>query len=381
MKKILFITTRNPYSGKFSGDVIGSLKIIKFLKKKNKVKIVSLGDKDLNNKHLFTFKTPNFFLKVFYVFFSFLKLEPLQFVFFFSRKMKEHIAQNAKNYNLLFFYHIRSSQYLPNNFKGRSIIEMGDMYSQNYFQTFCTLSIYNPFKYIYLLESFLIKKIEYKIFRNFNKIILFSKDEIKKIPRTFKGKIFNIGLSVEFLKKEFLFLKKNNGILFIGNLRYLPNLLAVRDFIKNIFPQLQKKIPNTKFYIIGDIGKFSKFLLSFQKNVLFLGQRKNIDRYIKSSFCGLANLKIATGVQGKVFTYMSYGLPVVCSEKVSLNFKNNVISYKNNLDFIKKIIHLKKNKKLRNKFSKKSLGFIKKFSEKKISLKYLDIVNFSKKLS
>ena len=31
MKKILFITTRNPYSGRFSGDVIGSLKIINFL--------------------------------------------------------------------------------------------------------------------------------------------------------------------------------------------------------------------------------------------------------------------------------------------------------------------------------------------------------------
>ena len=34
MKKILFITTRNPYSGRFSGDVIGSLKIINFLKEK-----------------------------------------------------------------------------------------------------------------------------------------------------------------------------------------------------------------------------------------------------------------------------------------------------------------------------------------------------------
>ena len=33
-KKILFITTRNPYSGRYSGDVIRSLKIINLLKKK-----------------------------------------------------------------------------------------------------------------------------------------------------------------------------------------------------------------------------------------------------------------------------------------------------------------------------------------------------------
>ena len=32
-KKILFITTRNPYSGRYSGDVIRSLKIINLLKK------------------------------------------------------------------------------------------------------------------------------------------------------------------------------------------------------------------------------------------------------------------------------------------------------------------------------------------------------------
>ena len=34
MKKILFITTRNPYSGRYSGDVIRSLKIINLIKKK-----------------------------------------------------------------------------------------------------------------------------------------------------------------------------------------------------------------------------------------------------------------------------------------------------------------------------------------------------------
>ena len=46
MKKILVITTRNPYSGRLSGDVIGSLKIINFLKKKNKVDVVTLGKKN-----------------------------------------------------------------------------------------------------------------------------------------------------------------------------------------------------------------------------------------------------------------------------------------------------------------------------------------------
>ena len=43
----------------------------------------------------------------------------------------------------------------------------------------------NPLKYIYFLESFLVKRLEEKIFINFDKIILFSKNEIKKIDKTF----------------------------------------------------------------------------------------------------------------------------------------------------------------------------------------------------
>ena len=48
---------------------------------------------------------------------------------------------------------------------------------------------------------------------------------------------------------------KNSYILFVGNLNYLPNILAVKDFIKKILPDLLKKLPNIKFCVIGDIKK------------------------------------------------------------------------------------------------------------------------------
>jgi polysaccharide biosynthesis protein PslH len=381
MKKILVITTRNPYSGRHSGDVIGSLKIINFLKKKNKVDVVTLGKKKLNIKNILFFDQPNYLLQILYVFSSFLKMKPLQFGLFFSQSMKRYIEEHAKNYDLLFFYHIRSSQYLPKNYDGNKIIEMGDLYSQNYFQTFRNLNLLNPLKYIYLIESFLVKNIEKKIFLRFDKIILFSKSEIIKISKQFRKKIFYINLSVNLVQNKFSFSYKNNRILFIGNLGYLPNFLAVKDFIKNILPSLRKKIPNIEFCIIGNISKFDKFFLSFHQNIKILGQKKNIMRYIKNSFCGLANLKIATGVQGKVLTYMSHGLPVICSKKVASNFVNKVINYDNDIELIEKISYLKNNKKLSNKLSKRSLQFVKNLSEDKICLQYLKIIKFSKKPS
>ena len=378
MKKILFISVRNPFSGRFSGDVIRSLKIINLLKKKYKLDVVCLKNENskMNEKSTITFNYPNKFLKIFYCLVSFLKFQPLQFGLFYSNKMKIFLENNANNYDYLFFYHIRSSQYLPKNYNGKTIIEMGDLYSDNYIQTFKYLNYLNPFKYIYYLESLLVKKLENKIFLNFDKIILFSKNEINKIDKKFKKKIYHIEESVEKIKSKYLYSKKNFKILFIGNLNYLPNFLACKDFIKQIMPKLNLKLPDIKFCIIGNISKINKMLLPKNINVEILGQKKSLSPYIKNTFCGLANLKIATGVQGKVLTYMSYGLPVVCSTRVSNNFGSNVLSYKSSSELVEKIILLKQDITKSKILSKKSLKYSRNLNWKSVSLKYLKLINF-----
>ena len=99
-----------------------------------------------------------------------------------------------------------------------------------------------------------------------------------------------------------------------------------------------------------------------------------IDRFIKGSFCGLANLEIATGMQGKVLSYMSFGLPVICSKKTAHNFDNNVISYSNDYDLVNKIQKLKNERTFSNKISKKSLSFVKKFIWAKVRKEYLKLI-------
>ena len=72
---------------------------------------------------------------------------------------------------------------------------------------------------------------------------------------------------------------------------------------------------------------------------------------------------------------MSYGLPVICTKKVSKNFEGNVLSFNNKNEFHKIIYELKSNKTKSNKFSKKSLKLSKSLNWKKISLKYLKLIN------
>ena len=116
MRKILFISTRSPYSKRFSGDVIGSKKIIQILKKNSILDVVTLGDKkDLSKKNIFIFQKTNFILSFFYMVKALYHLQPIQFGLFYSDEMKQFIENNASKYDLIFFYHIRSSQYLPKN--------------------------------------------------------------------------------------------------------------------------------------------------------------------------------------------------------------------------------------------------------------------------
>ena len=373
--KILFITTRNPYAVRFSGDVMRASRIIKLLRNKYNTDVLFIEKKNYQKGKRNTdieFKDPNFFYKIYYCLISLFKLEPIQFGLFHSPKLKHYIKQNAGKYDVLFFHHIRSTQYFPKSYKGKTILEMGDLYSQNYLQTQRCLSIFNPLFYCYLIESFLIKGIEEKSFNLFKNIILFSKKEIELINKSYRKKIVYIPESVNKIKNLYKFSKNNYKILFIGNLRYLPNKLACIEFAKKILPKISLKFPEIEFHIIGDISKLSRYYFYLNSKVKILGQKKNLEKYIKDTICGLANLKIASGVQGKVLTYMSLGFPTICSKKVATNFDLATLKYKNKNELISQISALKRIKYKSELYSRKSQNFIKNFLWKKISLKLIN---------
>ena len=117
----------------------------------------------------------------------FFQLNPIQFGLFFSAKMRKYINENSFNYDIIFFHHLRSIQFLPKNYHGKKILDMGDLYSDNYFQTYKYLNFLNPIKYIYLIEAFLIKLAEDRYFLYLIKFYFFQKKKLKKLrPNSIK---------------------------------------------------------------------------------------------------------------------------------------------------------------------------------------------------
>ncbi|MDC0473160.1 glycosyltransferase [Pelagibacteraceae bacterium] len=381
MKKILFVSTRYPFSNIYSGDRVRSSSIIKFISKNNKVDLICSDDeKNKNIKAEKIFVNHNLFIRIFNVFISVLKLKPLQNGFFFNEELKQYINNNHQNYETIIFHLIRSAQYLPASFKGNKILEMTDLYSNNYNQTSKNLSIFNPMFYIYFLEEILVKKYEKECSNRFDKIILVSKKDLKNKDKFFKKNFIEIPNGIKKQSNVFKFLKKNKKILFIGNIKYLPNKLACYEFAQKILPKINIKFKNIEFHIVGDIYNKDKFYLNKIKNVKVIGKKNNLHSIIKNSFCGISNLKIATGFQNKILTYMVHGLPSIVSKKSfsksSILKKNHdLFIYNDNNELIKYILKLKTNKIISKKISQNAyLKSRKYYNWNKVLKKYNKII-------
>ncbi len=373
MKKILFLAARDPFSGRFSGDVIRSKKFVEYFSKKNKIEVFALGkNKSIKNSKTLSiklFKRENVLVIFLRCIISLLKLRPLHLNFFYSSDLKQNLKQNIETYDLIFCQSIRSFQHLP-EVKKEIILDVGDLYSKNYYQTYENLYFLNPLKLIYLIESKLVKKYEHFCFSKSNKILLFSKREIKEIKNISKIQKIQINFGIDKIKKIYKFSKKNYKIIFIGNIKYAPNRQACLKFIKNIFPKIKRLFPNVEFHILGEIYLLDKLVFMKKHGVHIKGKIKNLEPHLSNVICGLANLNISTGVQTKLLTYMSYGIPSICSRKVYENFDklkaSKIDYYKSDREFINLIIKMKKNSSYCNKISNRNIKTAQNFKWQKV---------------
>ena len=386
MNKILFITTRYPFPIT-GGDKLRAFDILKFLSKKNQIDLVCLGNENQKKDKnlLFCKNTKVFYLpllsKITNTIISFLKLEPLQNGYYLSSEMKNYISNIENKYDTIVCHLLRSSQYMPEKFKGKKVLEVTDLLSSNYRQTINQLSILNPLKYLYFVEKILVRRYEKNIFKKFKNIVFVSNKDSTKAKKSIshKNKIFTIGNAKNFDKRLYKYKKNNNKIIFIGNIKYLPNKLACKDFARNVLKKINFKYPKIEFHIIGDISLIDKLILKSYQNVIIHGKIKNLENVIKNSICGVCNVKISTGFQNKVLSYMGFGIPSIMSTNAHINtkFKQNseVLVFKNNEEFINKIFLLKENKSKANKLSINSITAVKKkYNMNKILSKYNKII-------
>ncbi|MDC0580044.1 glycosyltransferase [Bacteroidia bacterium] len=150
-----------------------------------------------------------------------------------------------------------------------------------------------------------------------------------------------------------------NTLLFTGNMDYAPNVDAVIYFVKEMWPQILKINPNTKFIIAGQRPIESVKKLE-SNSIKVTGFVEDISDLYRKSTILIAPLRFGAGTQNKVLEAMAMGVPVVCThigfEGLQINNGDGVYMEKGKHEFITRVNELLRDQDLRTRVGKKGLN-------------------------
>ena len=238
--------------------------------------------------------------------------KPLQCSYFYSSKVNGYVKNNMHKYHLAFCNNIRTAQYVI-DIPCYKIIDYVDAISMNYWGAIKNANLF--WKYINKIEYKRLACYEKRVLMAFDKHIIISsvdKNFIKSGAAENSKEIFVIGNSVPF-DEELITQNEESNLVFVGSMCYAPNIVAVKTFVKSIFPLVLNRIPNAKFYIVGSRPVKSICDLA-SENIIVTGFVDDPKDYLRKATVVVVPMYSGAGVQNKILEAMSIGCCVVTTK-------------------------------------------------------------------
>jgi len=157
---------------------------------------------------------------------------------------------------------------------------------------------------------------------------------------------------------------ERRDLLFIGGFIHPPNVDAVVWFTDEIFPLVQREIPEVRMYVVGDDPPPS-FRAFDSDAVKVTGYVQDVTGFFSDCRVFVAPLRYGAGIKGKINQSMSYGLPVVTTtigaEGMGLIHGENALIADDPGDFADEVIRLYRDEALWNRISSGSQENVKQF--------------------
>ncbi len=213
-----------------------------------------------------------------------------------------------------------------------------------------------------LEDAKLTKKSELAIYSKADLVIVVSEDDQELLKKE------NPALNIEIIPNihDIANMPNENNkpkeLIFIGSLKFAPNLDAIKYYCNEILPLLRQKNPEIHLSVIGH-GPFENIKQFFSESVSFVGYVLSITPYLNKNIISIAPLRFGGGIKGKITEAMSHGIPVVTTsigvQGMNLKHRENIMIADTPLDFVDSILSLAKDKELYNNISKNSLDYAK----------------------
>lgn len=177
---------------------------------------------------------------------------------------------------------------------------------------------------------------------------------------------------------------RKNILLFLGNLFYKPNTMAVEQLINEIMPLVLKDVPDTKLKIVGMTPEAMISKYSHLDYVHFTGRIDREEEFFNTlglGTIGLCNVQAGSGMNVKVANYAASGLPVIVTP-IGIKGYEEITSLSlvpdDSIAISKEIVNLLKNKNLAKQLGEKNRVLImQKLSWSSISAEMEKALNYA----
>lgn len=370
MKKILYLCHRIPYPPN-KGDKIRSFNEIKYLSKKYTIDLITLADDPRDLKYTkelkkicrqvqaFSLKTKTAKIKGLL---SLVSGQSISQGYFYSEAFQNKFDQwTAKeNYDSIICFSSPMAEYIfkSKNCPGRDgqdfIMDFCDLDSDKWLQY--SQSKKFPANLLFKTEASRLLKFEKKINQTFDQSIFVSDKEAELFSSYFPAakniRVIPNGVDHEFFNPASVKLARpfpSPMIMFSGAMDYYANIDGVTWFAEKIFPEIKKKIPKIKFYIVGSNPAPAVKALEKDPSIIVTGFVKDIREYYKAADLCVIPLRIARGVQNKVLEALSMEKSVISTSPAVQGIRSdvrNVLKVEDDpVEFAKKIVNLLLNSK------------------------------------
>jgi glycosyltransferase involved in cell wall biosynthesis len=146
--------------------------------------------------------------------------------------------------------------------------------------------------------------------------------------------------------------------LFIGGFQHTPNIDAVLFFLQKIYPLVNERLREAKFYVIGEKPPPEIVALATDR-IIVAGLQRDVRPFFDSVKLSVAPLRFGAGVKGKINQSMAFGVPVVATslavEGMELANGEDILVAEEPEDFARRLIELYESEELWNQLSENGI--------------------------
>lgn len=221
---------------------------------------------------------------------------------------------------------------------------------------------------ILALDVAKIKYWERKFWNKADKLITMSEDDKQFIEQELKRSL-NIsvvanGVDLEFFSKVSKTLPPDPTVLFVGTFKWLPNIEAVSEIVRDIWPLVTARLPSARLKIVGFSPTAKIKAYGRDPSIEVLGGIDDIRDAFAASHVLLAPIRSGKGTRYKVLEAMVTGTPVVATnlavEGMGLRSGKHVLTSDTPQGLAEATVRLLKDKKLQHELSLTGKAFVRK---------------------